>query len=73
MFRGTLKLNTFMSALELVDAICENASRLSDSEIHKQSWGDFVITLGSEYEELIKYLKEKRLYVNEPVETSEEE
>lgn len=73
MFRGTLKLNTFMSALELVDAICENASRLSDSEIHKQSCGDFVMTLGSEYEELIKYLKEKRLYVNEPVETSEEE
>ena len=73
LFRGTLKWNTFMASLELVDAICENAIRHSDDELHKQSWADFVMDLSSEYTELITYLKEKRLYVNEPVETEEED
>lgn len=72
LFRGTLKLNTFMATLELVDAICENAVRLTDKEIHKQSWSDFVMDIRPEYNELISYLKEKRLYVNEPV-TCEED
>ena len=72
LFRGTLKWNTFMASLELVDAICENAIRHSDDELHKQSWADFVMDLSSEYTELITYLKEKRLYVNEPVETEED-
>lgn len=71
-FRGTLKWNTFMAALELVDSICENAIRLSDEEIHKQSWNDFVLSIDPDYTELVKYLKEKRLYVNDPVEYEEE-
>lgn len=72
MFRGTLKLNTFLATLELVDMICENAIRLTDSEIHSQSWSDFVYDIPYSYAELINYLKEKRLYINEPVETEEE-
>lgn len=72
LFRGTLKWNTFMASLELVDAICENAIRHSDEELHKQSWADFVMNINNENTELIKYLKEKRLYVNEPVETEED-
>ena len=72
LFRGTLKLNTFMATLELVDAICENAIRLTDKEIHNQSWSDFVMQISPENRELIHYLKEKRLYVNEPI-TCEED
>ncbi|MBQ4396804.1 MAG: amidoligase family protein [Clostridia bacterium] len=71
-FKGTLKWNTFIAAIELVDAICENALRLSDERIHKQSWNDFVMSIDPDYVELVKYLKEKRLYVNDPVEVEEE-
>ncbi|MGN0594986.1 MAG: amidoligase family protein, partial [Hominimerdicola sp.] len=73
MFRGTLKWNTFMACLELVDAVCENALKLTDNQIHKQSWNDFVISLDEGYTELVKYLKEKRLYVNEPVNQEEDD
>ena len=72
MFKGTLKYNTFIAALEMVDLICENAVRLSDTDIHKQSWNDFVITIPENCQELIRYLKERRLYVNEPVINEEE-
>ena len=71
-FKGTLRWNTFMATLELVDAVCENAMYLNDDEIRKQSWNDFVMGICSENRELIKYLKEKRLYVNEPFENEEE-
>ena len=71
-FKGTLRWNTFMATLELVDAVCENAMYLNDDEIRKQSWNDFVMGICSENMELIKYLKEKRLYVNEPFENEEE-
>lgn len=75
LFRGTLKLGSFMAVLELVDSICENAVYLTDDELHRQSWADFVMNINPEYTELIRYLKEKRLYVNEPVnnENNEEE
>lgn len=61
-----------MATLELVDAICENAIRYSDRKVHQQSWTDFVMELDPGYTELIKYLKEKMLYVNDPVEIEEE-
>ena len=67
-----VKLNTFLATLEPVDMICENAIRLTDSEIHSWSWSDFVYDIPYSYAELINYLKEKRLYINEPVETEEE-
>ena len=66
-FKGTLRWNTFMATLELVDAVCENAMYLNDDEIRKQSWNDFVMSLDPDYEELVQYLKERRLYVNEPI------
>ena len=66
MFRGTLKHNTLIAALQLVDEICSAAFSMSDEEMQKLSWSEFVEGL---YEpELIQYLKERRLYVNEPVE-----
>ena len=40
-------------------------SLLSDKELENMSWSDFVLKIGSDKPELIEYLKEKRLYVNE--------
>lgn len=70
MFRGTLKLNTLIATLQLVDRICNVAVSLSDEELKNMSWTTFVS--GCTEPELIQYLKERRLYINEPV-TSEEE
>lgn len=69
-FRGTLKYNTLIATLQLVDKICDVAIHLSDSEIQELSWTTF--TAGCRQPELVQYLKERRLYVNEPVETQEE-
>ena len=73
LFRGTLKYNTFIASLELVDEICRNAISLSDNDMHSQSWNDFVTNIDPDYTELIQYLKERRLYVNEPIDDAEEE
>lgn len=69
-FRGTLKYNTLIATLQLVDRICDCALYLSDEELHAMSWSTFVT--GCQQPELVRYLKERRLYVNEPVEVSEE-
>ena len=65
MFRGTLKLNTFLATLQLVDRVCDVALSMSDQQIKDMSWTTFVS--GCKRPELIQYLKERRLYVNEPV------
>ena len=70
LFRGTLKHNTLIAALELVDAICDIAMNMTEDEIEKQSWSDFVSTI--EATELVHYLKERKLYINEDVEDQEE-
>ena len=70
LFRGTLKYNTFIAALELVNAICDLAVNLTDEGIANMSWSEFVDTITEP--ELIQYLKERRLYVNEVIETQEE-
>lgn len=70
MFRGTLKLNTFIATLQLVDRICDVALYFSDAEIKDMSWTTFVS--GCTQKELVTYLKERRLYVNDPVESEEE-
>ena len=67
MFRGTLKFNTFMASLEMIDSIYENILQLNYDELHGQSWADFVVSINPDYVELIQYLKERQLYVNEPV------
>ena len=71
MFRGTLKLNTLQATLQMVNHLCEVAVSLSDSEVQDMSWFDFLDTVREP--ELIQYLKERRLYVNEPVNTNTEE
>jgi len=70
MFRGTLKYNTFIAALQLVYEICNAALFMSQEELEKLSWTEFVKRI--EHPELIQYLKERRLYVNDAV-TNEEE
>ena len=70
LFRGTLKLNTFLATLQIVDRICDVALSLSDLQMQELTWTNFVI--GCTAPELIQYLKERRLYVSEPVESEVE-
>lgn len=72
LFRGSLRYKTFISALQLVDEICRCAINLSDEEIEDMSWSDFVLKIPQEKSELVEYLKSKNLYMNEPVQESEE-
>ena len=72
-FKGSLKYNTLIASIQLVDAICEAAVNMSDSEIKSLAWSTFVSELDKQkYPQLIKYLKERKLYVNETVEINEE-
>lgn len=66
LFRGTLKFNTVAATLQLLDRICDVALYFSDEEIKAMSWTTFA-TGCSHLPELVQYLKERRLYVNEPV------
>ena len=70
LFRGTLKINTFMATLELVNAIIDTAVNSTEDELHKLPWSEFVATIAEP--ELISYLKERRLYINDITEIEEE-
>ena len=72
MFRGTLRYKTFLATLQLVDEICYCAITMTNHEMESMSWLDFVQRILPKKSELIEYLKEKRLYVNENVTESEE-
>lgn len=72
-FRGTLKYSTFVATLQLVNLLCDVAITMSDDELTRLSWPEFVESISEEqYPELISYLKERRLFINEPVMVSEE-
>ena len=71
LFRGTLKYNTLIAALELVDAICDVAQDMTEDEISNMSWSEFVSKTTEP--ELVNYLKERQLYVNELIENNQEE
>lgn len=66
-FRGTLKYNSLIATLQLVNRICDVALFMSDDELKEMSWTTFVA--GCTQPELIQYLKERRLYVNDVVES----
>ena len=70
LFRGTLKLNTFIATLQLVNEICNVAVYMSDEGLQKLSWSEFVSNIKDT--ELIQYLKERNIYINEMVEETEE-
>lgn len=66
-FRGTLRYETFMATLQLVDEICCMAMVMPDSYLEQLSWSDFVKLIEVDKKpELIAYLKARQLYVNEP-------
>lgn len=70
LFRGTLKYNTLIATLELVNRICDIGLSYADDEMSKISWSDFVSEITEP--ELVQYLKERQLYINEKVEETEE-
>ena len=70
MWRGTLKYNTLIATLQMVEKLCRIAILFSAEEIQNMSWWRFVS--GIEERELITYLKERQLYINAPVEMEEE-
>lgn len=73
-FRGTLNVNTIMATLQLVNRICDIARRQSCTEIQRRSWTRFVLSLDPNREaELIVYLKQRQLYVNDAVESLNDE
>lgn len=73
MFRGTLRYSTLIATLQLVNEICEVAFCSFDSMMEQMTWLEFVSHLDQHrYPELIQYLKERRLYVSEPVAGEEE-
>lgn len=70
-FRGTLKYNTIIATLQLVARICTMAAEMTDEEFTALSWPGFVSTITEP--ELITYLKERRLYINEPINEEEDD
>lgn len=56
--------------MQLVNRICDLAIFSSDDEVKKLAWSDFVSDVTEP--ELIQYLKERRLYVNEQIESEVE-
>ncbi len=72
-FRGTLKYTSFIATLQMVNVICDVAFSMSEYDLHKLSWSEFVSNIDkAKYPELIQYLKERKLYVNEPTINEEE-
>lgn len=70
MWKGTLKYNTLIATLQIVDKICNVACSLSETELQDMSWNEFVGSINQP--ELITYLKERQLYINEPIEREDE-
>mgnify|MGYP007076420636 CR=1 FL=1 len=58
------------ATLQMVNHICDAAISLSEEGIDAMSWSEFVSSIREP--ELIQYLKERRLYVNEMIAESEE-
>jgi len=71
-FRGSLKLQTLLAALQMVDQICNVAILMSDDEFKAMTWRGFVANIGVEKAELINYLKQRLLNVNEPIVVEED-
>ena len=61
---------SYMATLELVNAIIDVALDYSEEGLHKLSWSEFVSSITEP--ELIAYLKERRLYINEIEDTEED-
>ena len=71
LFRGTLKYNTFIATLEFVNLIIQTAMDYTETELQKLSWSEFVSDISEP--ELITYLKERSLYINDKITIEQEE
>lgn len=71
LMRGTLRHNSFLASLQLVDRIIDCAMNLNDEEMKGLSWTTFVAGC-SHLPELVQYLKERRLFVNDRIESEPE-
>lgn len=69
-FRGTLKYNTLIATLQFIDQLCDLAIALTDQQMQDLSWTTFAA--GCHRPELIQYLKERRLYVNDAISFEED-
>ena len=69
-FRGTLKYTTLAATIQLTNRLCSLVTALTDEELRSLSWSEFIASVREP--ELIQYLKERRLYLNEPVESEVE-
>lgn len=69
-FRGSLRYKTIIATLQFVDEICRLAKSISEEEMQDLSWQSWVEKI--KYPELIEYLKQRKLYINEPVLENEE-
>jgi len=65
LFKGTLKLNTLKASLEMVDHICNVAEKLSEDELDKLTWTEFIEMAGNQYMYLFHYLTERNIMPNE--------
>ena len=62
LFRGTLKLSTFLATLQMVDEICTVAKKLDDDEFQGLCWVDFINGVNTDVKpELMAYLKDRKL------------
>lgn len=61
LFKGTLKYDTFVATLQLVDTICEIACKMTEAEIQNLTWGGIVEKIPENYSELINFLGNKNL------------
>ena len=59
-----------IATLQLVSRVCDVALLMTDEQIKAMSWTSFAARCTEP--ELVQYLKERRLYVNEPVVGEEE-
>jgi hypothetical protein len=74
MFRGTLKYQTFIAVLQMVNEICNTAIFMSDDDFRSMTSQQFVSRIPNDTKpELINYLKLRTLYVNEPITDEAEE
>ena len=60
----------FIATLQFVDMICDVAFSMSQSELEDLSWSELMKRI--KHPELIQYLKERRLYVNDEVSVEED-
>lgn len=61
MFRGTLKYNTLIATLQLVDRICNVALFLSDEELKATSWTTFVSGCEHDYARVFNGRQKSRM------------